>query len=408
MRVLHLSPELPYAPGGTGGSTRQFHLLRELVGRGHQVTCVAPVHADQREGAERLRTAGVRLLAVDRPASRVREVLDAVRRRPGLMARALGEPLLAWQVDVFWTALRDRVAEALATEAPDVLVVEHDWAAGWRGDLPPGIPVVLVLHNVTSTYFRSRSAAAAGWRAAALGLEGSRFATHDRRWLRAYDGLVAVSEEDRAAAAALAPAVPCAVVPNGVDTARFVPAADPGGPTCLYTGTMSYPPNAEGLRWLLDSIWPLVREREPDATLTVLGRGAPADLVARADPGVTFTGWVDEVSPYFAQAAVVLVPVRSGGGTRLKVLDALSTGRPIVTTRVGAEGIAVADGEQVVFADTPEAFAAATVGLLGDPSRRAAMGAAGRALAEARYDWSSLGEAFETALLRARDVGSRR
>src|SRR5690349_7426112 len=129
MRVLHLTPELPYAPGGSGGSTRQSHLLRELVRRGHEVTVVAPVRHDQQEGAALLRGAGVRLVHVDRPRSRVRESLQALRLDPRLIPRLGVWPLGAWEVGVFWAYLRPLAARQFAAAPPDVVVVEHDGAA---------------------------------------------------------------------------------------------------------------------------------------------------------------------------------------------------------------------------------------------------------------------------------------
>ena len=132
MKLVHLTPELPYAPGGSGGSTRQFHLLRRLVEHGHDVTVVAPVHPTQVEGTEALREVGIRLAGVRRPGSRVRETLGALARRPALGFAALREPVLAWQVDVFWTALRRLAARELDSVRPDLITVEHDWAASWH------------------------------------------------------------------------------------------------------------------------------------------------------------------------------------------------------------------------------------------------------------------------------------
>lgn len=382
MRVLWLTPELPYAPGGTGGSTRQFHLIRTLRERGDDVTVLAPVHPDQAQGAELLRGTGAELLAVERVGgtfSRPREALDALRRDPRLLARAVTDPLLAWQVGVFWARLRERLPAALA-QRPDVALVEHDWAARWGAELPAGLPRALTLHNLSWAYYESRGKA----------LEARRWRRFDRAALRGYDLLLAMSEHDRAAARAVS-AVPCEVVPNGVDTGALTPSAEPEAPTLLFTGTLSYPPNAEALLWLLRDIWPRIRAAHPTVRLLVVGRGAPAEAQALADERVELAGWVPDMSSAFARATVVLVPMRSGGGTRLKVLDGLASGRALLTTTMGAEGVALRDGEHAVVADGAEAFAAAALRLLGDAAERARLGAAGRALAETVYDWEAIG-----------------
>jgi glycosyltransferase involved in cell wall biosynthesis len=391
VRVLCLTPELPHWPGGTGGATRQFFLLRRLVERGHDVEVVAPIHPSQREGAERLRAAGVRLRGAERPPSRVLETLRALRARPGLAPAALREPLLAWQVDVFWTALRPLAAQAIAERRPDVVLVEHDWAAGWARDLEPDIPRALTLHNLSFAYYRARARAASGPAAAALRLEARRFARHDRAHLARYGLLLTMSEDDRAAVRAVS-TVRAEVVPNGVDTASMATGPAPDAPELLFTGTLSYPPNAEALVWLLEEVWPRVRAQVPDARLRVVGRGAPERARALADDHVELAGWVEDIVPWYDRAAVVLAPMLSGGGTRLKILDALASGRALVTTAAGAEGIPLVSGEHALIADGADAFAGAVVRTLRDGRLRARLGSSGRRLAETRYDWAAIGD----------------
>ena len=389
MKLLHLTPELPFAPGGTGGATRQFELLRGLVRRGHEVAVVAPVASGQ--PAALLRDAGVRLYAYERPPSRVLETLHALS--PALAARALRDPVVAWQVEVFWRSLRPLAAQALA-DGPDVLLVEHDWAAAWHRDLPD-LPRALTLQNLSWRYYAARSRAASGPRAAALRLEARRFARFDRRELRAYDVLLAMSDEDREHAARFTGGR-VEAVPNGVDTSALGPFGEPDGPpTLLYTGTLDYAPNAEGLRWLLREVWPRVTA---DARLLVVGRNPPEDAVRDAGPGVEFTGRVPEMAPYFARATGVLVPLLSGAGTKLKVLDGLSSGRPVVSTSVGVEGIAAEHGRHLLVADGAEAFADAVTKVLADAALRTRLGTEGRALAEQRYDWRVLSARFEEIL----------
>jgi polysaccharide biosynthesis protein PslH len=396
VKLLSLTPELPLWPGGTGGQTRQYRLLSGLAERGHSVAVVAPVAVAQRDGAAQLRDAGVRLYGSPRPESRVAESLRALSRSPGLLLRAARDPVLAWQVEVFWTRLRGLALQALEEVDPDVVLVEHDWSAAWRRDLPDGLPRALTLQNLSWVYYEKRAAAAGGAAAAALKLEARRFANFDRRHLDDYDLLLAMSEQDKRDAGAVTTAR-CEVVPNGVDTSR-APGPERDAPLALFTGTLGYPPNAEALEWLLSDIWPRVRAAQPEARLAVVGPDPPESARRLADESVELTGWVAEMRPWFERASVVLVPMRSGGGTRLKVLDGLASGRAMVSTTMGAEGIDARDGEHLLLADGADAFTAAVLRLLGDAELRHRLAAGGRRLAETVYDWRVVTDAFERLL----------
>ena len=405
MRVLWLTPELP-SPLGAGGGIRQWHMLDRLLLAGHEAVVVAPVHPDEREGAARLRERGVDLRAYERPPSRVRETLSLLRRRPSLAAAPLREPLIAWQVDVFWTAL----APLVPAGPFDVVNVNHDWAADWLRRLDAGSAKrVLTLENITWSYYENRARSASGGKAVAERVRARAFAAEARRWRRfdldrfaSYDALVTVSEHDAEILDRLTP-TRVEAIPSGVDTRALHPGpvARDAPPALIFTGTMSWPPNAEGLRWLLREVWPRVREEVPGARLLAVGGGAPDDIarLAAADDRVELPGRVPELEPWFERASVVVIPILSGAGIRLKVLDALASGRAIVSTTMGAEGAVVQDGTHVVLADDAASFARATADLLRDPGRAAALGAAGRQLAEERYDWRVLGDRFE-ALLR--------
>lgn len=396
MRVAWLTPELPYWPGGSGGSTRQFQLIKQLIARGTDVDVVAPVHPEQQSGRASLTDLGATLFAVDRPPSRIREVLRTARIAPAVLPRALTMPVAAWQVEVFWRQLQQAKDDALARD-PDVILIEHDWAARWTRDLPPGIPKISGLENLSWDYYARRAASAEGWQRKLLGIEARRFRRFDRRTLPAFDLLLAMSQADLDELRMVSDR-PAIVTPNGVDTDALVPSPLPDTPTVLFTGTFGYAPNAEALRWLLSEIWPRVTAQKPDAKLLVVGKGVPDEIAALADDSVTLAGWVPEMQPWFDRARVVIVPMRSGGGTRLKVLDGLASGRPLVSTTMGAMGVDVVDGEQVVLADGAEAFATATVGILNDPERGARIGAAGRKVAEDVYDWRAIGARLDVAL----------
>jgi polysaccharide biosynthesis protein PslH len=158
---------------------------------------------------------------------------------------------------------------------------------------------------------------------------------------------------------------------------------------------MGYRPNVDAAEHYIRDILPLVRQQVPDAVFTAVGQLVPRSLAALAGPGINITGWVPDVRPYLAAAAVAVVPVRIGGGTRLKVLEALAMGKAVVSTRLGCEGIDVTDGQHLLVADDPEDFARRVVSLMRDPGRARALGDEGRRLIERQYDWKSVARALE-------------
>jgi glycosyltransferase involved in cell wall biosynthesis len=200
-------------------------------------------------------------------------------------------------------------------------------------------------------------------------------------------------------------------VPNGVDLDFFSPRdLTPERQTVVFNGVLDYRPNLDAAHHLVDEIWPLLAERFPDAKLSIVGRGEPADLRRLSRAGVAVTGEVPDLRPYLASAAVVVVPIRMGGGTRLKVVEGLAMAKAMVSTSIGCEGVDVRDGQQLLVADTPEAFAAAVGRLFEDPRLAHALGAAGRARMEQQYSWELAGrrmeELYERVLGEARNGGS--
>lgn len=409
MRVLHLTPELPYWPGGPGGATRQFHLLSHLATRGHEVVVVAPLSVKDRERTATLTDAGIRLEAVARPGSRFAEVAASLIRDPRLAPLAVTRPVLAWQVSVFWSALRPLAEEALRHLKPDVLSVEHDYAASWVGDLPTSTPSVLTLHNVGWHYYENRARAVRGARAAAFRVEAARFRSYDRRWLNRFSHLIAVSDRDRGDLARTVEP-PVGVVPNGVAIDALPPAeiTEPDGPRVLFTGTLNHPPNAEGIAWFVHEVWPRIRAGRSDAALRIVGRAPPAPVIRLgSQPGVEIVGPVADMSPQYDWATVVTAPLLSGGGTRLKVLESLAKRRPLVSTTVGCEGLAVRDGRELLVRDDPDAFAHAVLELIHNAALREKIAAEGRSTVERHYDWSVLAIHLEELLERVAEGRAR-
>lgn len=397
-RLLYLSPEFP-DPEGNGGEVRLFKILGDLSERGERIRLLAPATAEKIERGSVLRAAGVDLRPIVRPPSRAREALAATTGDPRVAWALVRHSWLAWQAEVYLHELRHELAAALADGNWDAAVVEHDWALGWVRELPAGLPVGLVFQNLTDALLERQAATESGlrrWRA-----------RRDARLARAeIDG--AIGRVSQAFACSTDDAdevtrrwdISCAVVPNGADVEHLAAVPDTGQVPgrLLFTGTMSYPPNAQAARWLVEHVMPIVRSRRPDVSLEIVGRNPPAPVRQLAGPGISVTGRVPDLATHFAAAAVVVAPLLSGSGTKLKVLEAMAAGRPVVATAVGAEGIDARAGEHLRVADSPAAFADAVVDLLTDPSEAARIGRNGRELAARRYSWPASGERMHVAL----------
>jgi glycosyltransferase involved in cell wall biosynthesis len=409
VRLLHLTMELPYAPGGPGGATRQFQLLRRLVELGHEVTVVSAANeAHEREtgAVPVMRAAGFDYQPARRAPSRAVELAQAARHDPRAVARVATRPWFAWQFGVFWANARAHALQLVEELRPDAITVEHDDLAAVVRDLPGAVPAVLCTQNASWRLLSGRAGLEGGLRRIGLKLEAGRHRRMTARAVPLYAGVVAVSEADARDFLELG-AGRVEQVPNGADFGRGPLAAAGGPPTLLFTGSMDHSPNRDAALWFGREVWPLVAERVPEARLAVVGRGPQEQLRSlAAQPGVEVAGAVPSIEPYFERAHVAIAPLRSGGGSRLKILEALAAGRPVLSTTVGAEGLDLEPGRDLLIADGAEAFAEAAVGLLGDRELRERLASDGRSAAAARYDWPALGDCFAVALESIAGTGS--
>jgi glycosyltransferase involved in cell wall biosynthesis len=210
----------------------------------------------------------------------------------------------------------------------------------------------------------------------------------------------AVSDVDARAIASLVPGVPVLPVPIAVDAAAMSPVESvTGAPEVAFIGAQDWPPNADAVNYFLSEIWPRVRAEVPDARFTVVGRGE-AGIKARwgACPAVQFTGWVQDVDQWFRRSRVLIVPLRSGSGMRVKILDAFARGIPVVATPIGMEGIAAVDGQHASIAVTPDAFAAATIRILKDRDLAERLASEARRLVLESYSVRAVGRLQLNAL----------
>lgn len=392
MKILHVMPYCP-VPADYGAKLRIFNLMRHLS-RNHDVTAV--FIGEERHAAALRHEFGGRLgrIIACRP--------QAARKIRGFahVCAFLGEHSILYQLGENWE-LRSKVHRELASAPYDVVLTEFPHMAFF--DLPPGPLKVLDSHNIEHDNFR-RMAEKSESR-----LERFIYRNETRKFFREevdafrrQDLLLFTSERDRRMAHEDAPAIPSTVVPNGVDCAYFTPADSAQEPcSMVFTGIMGYVPNADGVAWFLDEIFPRILSREPRAKVTIVGSGPGREMLKRASDNVRITGYVPDVRPYVHAAQVTIVPLRMGGGTRLKILESMAMRSPVVSTSIGAEGIELEPGRHALVADDPQAFADAVLRLFGDAALRGTLEANGIALVRKRYDWSVVGAGLEQALQHA-------
>jgi glycosyltransferase involved in cell wall biosynthesis len=268
-----------------------------------------------------------------------------------------------------------------------------------------GLPILHDAHNVEfeilRRYARARRPAPVS---ALLALEWRLVRGYERKAYDDADIVCAVSGEDAAAIRTLAPRARVHVVPISIDASAVVPlAAVAREPRLLFVGGLHWPPNLDAIAYFLRDIWPRVLQARPDARLTVVGRDDVAAAAAlRRVPGVTLSGYVDDVAPYFAASRALVVPLRAGSGMRVKILDACARGLPVVSTPTGHEGIDVEPGVHLLSAAEPGPFAAETVRVLSDDGLAERLARAGRRLVEERYDVAAVRRALLEAVRAAR------
>ena len=399
MRVLHMTPELPYETGG-GGRGREYFLCRRLVESGNEVLNISPVLPDEAHWAEALREVGVENWVITRPSSHLREASEAVLRDPAVLATAALAPVRALEMRIFWIRLRALAERAVREWRPDILVIGHDMAAGWAQGMPDTIPAVLTLHNLTWHWYLSRADRQRGVPAAVLRAEASRYRRYVLARMPRFSAAVAVSTIEAEELRRITD-LPVYVIPTGVDTQAIQPVPEPNGPPrLLFAGTLGYAPNSQGIRWFCDEVWPAVRRELPDARLDIAGRDPSPSVRALGDrDGITVIGPVPEMPPYFARAHAAVVPILTGAGIRVKIVEAMANGRAVVSTSLGWEGLPdLEPGRHLLVADEATQFAAATVRVLRDDSLRSALAKQARELAEREYDWRRLGDRQEEVL----------
>ncbi|TMQ15166.1 MAG: glycosyltransferase [Candidatus Rokuibacteriota bacterium] len=361
MRILVVTPILPY-PADSGTRIRLARVVGALRRR-HEVTLLS-LEAGDAAGAAR---------ALGIPVH-----VEPARSRPGLAPVGIAPETTA------------AVWRAAAAARADVVHLQGTFGAAAaalqrrRATVPAVIDDGCVYHL---SYERAAALAPSALGRARGALRAWRLRRFERALARRAHALVAVSEDEARLMRALAPGRRVIVAPNGVDVDAVAPS--PPGDALLFVGLLGYAPNRDAMEWFAREVLPRLGPEVPEVLVAGRDPGPALEALARAHPRLRLLGFVPELAPLYARAAVFVNPMRGGGGTRLKMLGAMAAGKAVVSTTIGAEGLALTPGREVVIADTPAAFAAAVRELLKDGGRAARLGQAARALVEARYRWEA-------------------
>jgi len=390
MKILHVMPYSPI-PANFGGALRVYHVLKNLV-RDHDVTLL--MYGTSRDERTMRETFGRDLRAIH------------VIPRPwrGGMRRLIQIYALCTRQSFFHMLADSRemqiaINRIMGHEDFDIVFVEFPHMAGFS--FAPDATKILDAHNVEYEIYRQM------WHTSRSPLRKLHY-RHEYQNLFHYetdiykkqDAIFATSEGDRKVIDRHAPEVPKFVVPNGVDTGYFHNGKEPNEPySLIFSGTIGYVPNYDGITYFLDSIFPLIQRQVPQVKIYIVGMSPPNDLKKRASENIVVTDFVPDVRPYFEKASVYVVPLRLGSGTRLKILEAMSMHKPVVTTSIGSEGIDVVHGESVLVADKPDEFATAVIDLLRDAALRRKLARTGNELVRQRYDWSVIGGLINSYLM---------
>ena len=394
-RLLFVSPRFLF-PADSGGKIRTSQILKGMKGGAFEITLISP-----EPGAG---------------TGRFREQLDAVadrfvgwpehERGPWFPVTRLRHIFSHLPIPVITdrNCAGARMVDKELAKEPDVVVFDFPHSAVLAPDAIR-VPSVMFTHNIEAEIFRRHAEVTTHpvnksiWRNQLRKME-----RYEKATLQRFDSVVAVSERDGRYFREQYALANVAVIRTGVDLEYFSYSLPPETGGVVFTGSMDWFANVDAIEFLMDEVWPEAVRREPGLTLDVVGRSPPAPLVAKARTAagrVNFTGYVDDVRPYVRQACAYAIPLRVGGGTRIKVFEAMAMGCPVVSTAIGVEGLPLEDGRHYLRADTPAEFTQALVRLLGDRSLRGRLSRDARRYVEENFSNKQAAREFEHICLQA-------
>ena len=398
-KILFLTQIVPFPPDA-GPKVKTYHVIRALAGQGHSVTLVSFVRPEEVRHIKALQEICDAVHTVPIRRSRVADVGYMIRsyltNRPFLIER---DDLRPMQETVNQLVRED---DFQFIHADQLTMVQ--FAIRGASAFPNKKPkVIFDAHNAVWTIVERMKENARFFLKPVLAVEARRVKQYEGELLRTVDHVLAVTDIDQRL---LEEALhfskpgkndrisPVTVIPIAVDTQKLKPINRKVGSKNIVTlGTLHYPPNADGIRWFFNEVFPLVQKRVPDVTWTIIGKNPPQDFIelAERNPGVIkVTGYVDDLRPYLEESALMVVRARAGGGMRVRLLEAFAYAMPVVTTTVGLEGIHGTPDHDVIVADTPADFANRTAELLENASLQEKLSTNGRELATSKYDWQAV------------------
>jgi len=383
LKILHITNEIPFFPGGSGGQTRQFNLLLNLSER-HDIDYIGP----------RSNSAELTILQ-----QLFRKIMiperNFILRQKGSMVKRMyrGYPSCVRKQEGIRLFLMPLVKNALQQEKYDIINIEHTNIAHWLAPIKTSAKKILVAHNVKTVMWERYLKQSNDADRNTVQNDYIKLGKYEKKYLSLYDGIIAMSETDKGFIDKFCGnELAVHVIPNGVDVEYFAPLdSEVERSTIVFTGTMNHPPNDEGIQYFCKNIFPKIVAKKPEAKLVIVGNAPSKEVQALADGcRVKVTGFVPDTRPYFASAAVIIVPLLTGSGTRLKILEAMAMGKAIVSTSLGAEGIACTAGENILLADTPEEFSGKVLELMKNQDYSGRIGNKARELACEQYSWKNL------------------
>lgn len=391
MKVLFVTPCLSTPP--RHGAQRRIHGLMEQVAQRHEVTVLSFVDPRESHAEQLLETRRLCREVVTVP--NFRAAISGVPKRL-LQLGTVVSPHSYWSFIARANAMQSALNRVVSGRRFDVIQVEFPSCAAYDFSAAVGRPrLCLDQHNIEYDVRRRTAEMDVGLvRRAYSAIDWRKLRREEHRAWRRFHGCIVASERDGELLRRDVPRARTAVVPNGVDTDAFAPMPELGTEpdTVLFFGALSYHPNTDGLLFFLREAWPLLKARRPGVKLRIVGPTPPPSIASWPDPSVEVVGYVDDIRPHIARAAVVVVPLRIGGGTRLKILEAMALGKAIVSTTLGAEGIDVTHEREILVADDGVALATQIDRVLSDDVLSRRLGAAARELAVERYSWRSSAE----------------
>jgi polysaccharide biosynthesis protein PslH len=397
LRILCVSP-LPPSPPRFGAQAR-IHGLMAQLGRRHELSavCLVDKEFDVEECQRAMREYCREVVLVPRPTERT-----GLQKRL-LQLRSLASPHSFEYHDYAVPSLQPVLDQLQQRSKFDVVNLEFPYLAHLRlRGSPAGTPpprLVIDAHEIAYDMVRQFARTSPSLSRKVYGaLDWRKLRWEELSAFRSADGVYACSTDDEKRILAEVASARTAVIPNAADVDFFQPRpSDPvaDGHTIVFFGLLSTVPNVDGLLWFLREIWPRICAAKPAARLKILGKHAPEAVRSQASAQVEVVGFVEDLRPHLAAAAALVVPLRLGGGTRLKIVEGMAMGKALVSTTLGAEGIAVVPGRHLLIADDAAGFAASVVRLLDEPALAAQLGAAARARAIERYAWSVAATALE-------------